>query len=65
MKWLEEEKAECPVCRFSLKSKEVNENQNFDDGNDGDDGDDGDCDESSDNFDGTHYLLLRNKALHT
>ena len=28
MKWLEEEKAECAVCRFSLKSKEVNENQN-------------------------------------
>lgn len=37
MKWLEEEKAECPVCRFSLKSKEVNENQNFDDGDDDDD----------------------------
>ena len=29
MKWLENEKAECPVCRFSLKSKEVNENQNW------------------------------------
>ena len=27
MKWLQKEKAECPVCRFSLESKEVNENQ--------------------------------------
>jgi hypothetical protein len=40
MKWLEEEKAECPVCRFSLKSKEVNENQNFDDGDDDEDEED-------------------------
>jgi len=32
-KWLKEEKAECPICRQTLKSKEVNENQNqnFDD----------------------------------
>ena len=41
MKWLEEEKAECPVCRFSLKSKEVNENQNFDDGEEDEDEDEG------------------------
>jgi hypothetical protein len=27
MRWLQKEKAECPVCRFSLESKEVNENQ--------------------------------------
>jgi hypothetical protein len=27
MKWLQKEKAECPVCRFSFQSKEVNENQ--------------------------------------
>jgi hypothetical protein len=41
MKWLEEEKAECPVCRFSLKSKEVNENQNMNlDDDDGDSDDD-------------------------
>jgi hypothetical protein len=26
MKWLNEEKAECPICRFSLKSKEVVDN---------------------------------------
>jgi hypothetical protein len=37
MKWLEEEKAECPVCRFSLKSKEVNENQDQDQDQDSDD----------------------------
>jgi len=28
LKWLHEEKAECPVCRFSLKSKEIIEDQN-------------------------------------
>lgn len=39
MKWLEQEKAECPVCRFSLKSKEVNENQNFDDSDEDEDED--------------------------
>jgi hypothetical protein len=26
-KWLKEEKAECPICRFSFKSKEVVEHQ--------------------------------------
>jgi len=36
MKWLEEEKAECPVCRFSLQSKEVNENQDQDQNSDDD-----------------------------
>ena len=51
MKWLEEEKAECPICRFCLKSKEVNENQNrnlyHDDDHDNDDNDhDYDGDES-------------------
>ena len=34
MKWLEEEKAECPICRFSLKSKEVIENQDQDENQD-------------------------------
>jgi hypothetical protein len=29
MKWLEEEKAECPVCRKPLHSKEVNERQSL------------------------------------
>ena len=27
-KWLEEEKAECPVCRFKLKNKQVKNNSN-------------------------------------
>jgi len=27
MKWLQKEKAECPVCRFSFQSKEVNQSQ--------------------------------------
>jgi Ring finger domain len=49
MKWLEEEKAECPVCRFSLKSKEVNENQNFDDGHDDEYEEDEDEDEIPNN----------------
>jgi len=44
MRWLQEEKAECPVCRFSLQSKEVNENQalNLVDDDDDDDEDEGD-----------------------
>ena len=37
MKWLEEEKAECPVCRFSLQSKEINENQDQDQDQNSDD----------------------------
>ena len=49
MKWLEEEKAECPVCRFSLKSKEVNENQNFDDSDVDDDQGEEDEDEIHNN----------------
>ena len=43
MRWLQKEKAECPVCRFSLESKEVNENQALnleeDDGDDHEDED--------------------------
>jgi len=44
MKWLQKEKAECPVCRFSFQSKEVNENQalNLEDDEEDDRADDDD-----------------------
>ena len=47
MKWLQKEKAECPVCRFSFQSKEVNENQalNLEDDEEDDRADDDDDDE--------------------
>ena len=50
MRWLQKEKAECPVCRFSLESKEVNENQALnlvDDEEDDDEDDDDDEDEDA------------------
>ncbi len=64
MKWLEEEKAECPVCRFCLKSKEVNENQNrnlyHDDDHDNDDNDhDYDGDESEGEEEGEEEVVDR------
>jgi hypothetical protein len=43
-KWLKEEKAECPICRFSFKSKEVVEHQAQNSENYGSD-DEGDDDE--------------------
>ena len=55
-KWLKEEKNECPICRFELKSKEIkekvyNEEEEEDSGDDGDnDGDnDGDDEENESN----------------
>ena len=44
MRWLKEEKAECPVCRFSLESKEVLENQDQNLGSDGDSDSEGEDD---------------------
>ena len=54
-KWLKEEKNECPICRFELKSKEIKEKvyneEEEDSGDDGDnDGDnDGDDEENESN----------------
>lgn len=52
-KWLTTEKAECPICRFKLASKEVIVHSESAYGNrdDGDDNDDGD-DDGDDNDDG-------------
>jgi hypothetical protein len=51
MKWLQNEKAECPICRFSLQSKEVNENQalNLEDDEEDDDEDE-DADDDEDEY---------------
>lgn len=48
MKWLKEEKAECPMCRFALKSKELlcRENEERNDYDDEDDDDDDDDEEA-------------------
>jgi hypothetical protein len=46
MKWLKEEKAECPMCRFALKSKELLCREN-EERNDYDDDDDDDEDEEA------------------
>ena len=39
-KWLKEEKAECPICRFSFKSKEVVEREDEEGERDGDEDED-------------------------
>jgi hypothetical protein len=52
MKWLTEEKAECPICRYSLESKEIichEHIHNNDDNSDSDDTHDDDDDEYNDN----------------
>ena len=57
-KWLKEEKNECPICRFELKSKEVKEkffNEEEDD--EEDEGDDGDNEESEDNQPNTVNMI--------
>jgi hypothetical protein len=41
-KWLKEEKAECPICRQTLKSKEICCHENHDDGDSDDDDNDDD-----------------------
>ena len=45
-KWLKEEKNECPICRFQLKSKEVKE-KFYEEEDEEDSGDDGDQEENS------------------
>lgn len=60
-KWLKEEKNECPICRFELKSKEVKEKffneEEEDEEDEGDDGDDGDDEESEDNQPNTVNMI--------
>tara|TARA_B100000085_G_C18444593_1_gene472265 strand:- start:292 stop:972 length:681 start_codon:yes stop_codon:yes gene_type:complete len=55
-KWLKEEKNECPICRFELKSKEVKEKiYEEDSGEDGDD--DGENDENEEAQEGTVNMI--------
>ena len=57
-KWLKEEKNECPICRFELKSKEVKEklyNEEEDSGEDGDE--DGDEDGEEENQQNTVNMV--------
>lgn len=51
MKWLQKEKAECPVCRFSLQSKEVSESQVLNLVDDDEDEDEDDVEDEDDDED--------------
>ena len=70
-RWLQDKKAECPVCRFKLMSKEVvnedcnlNENQDSDEDSDSDSDDDDDDDDDDDSeeetYDSNINSLLQN-----
>jgi hypothetical protein len=60
-KWLKEEKAECPICRFSFKSKEVVEHQARNSENYGSD-DDADADADADAHQESDIVRVNNIA---
>ena len=63
MKWLKEEKAECPMCRFVLKSKEHVCRENDNDDDDDDDDDNNENGEIHGNDEPEHEPELNNNAI--